>query len=97
TFAEVTSGTRRDSPCSAGGELLELAIAENLVLARFEHRVELLFLQLAQTLGQHLFERDHHRRGIAMRAPRRLVDDLVDEAQLLEPHRGNPESFGGLR
>ena len=35
-------------PGSAGGELLELAIGEDLVLARVEHRVDLLLLQLAQ-------------------------------------------------
>ena len=82
---------------SAGRDFLELAVAEDLVLALLEQRVDRLLLQLAQRLGQRLLQRDHHRRVVAVRAAQRLGDDLVDEAELLQPRRGDAEGLGGLR
>ena len=81
---------------SAGGDLLELAIRQDLVLARLEQRVERLLLQRAQRFGQRLLERHHHRGGVAMGAARRLVDDLVDQAELLQARRRDAERFGGF-
>src|SRR5689334_10161759 len=69
---------------SAGDHLLELAIAEDLVLARLEKRIERLLLNIAQRLDESLLERHHHRRMVPMRTPERLVDDLVDEPELLQ-------------
>src|ERR1700745_920967 len=60
------------SPGSTGGDFLELAIAEQLVFARLEQRVERLPAHVAQRLGQTLLERGHHRSMIAMRAAQRL-------------------------
>src|SRR5262249_30365564 len=70
---------------SARGEFLELAITEQLVFARFEERVEGLLLHVVQCLGQGLLERRHHGRVVAVRAAERLGDDLVDQAQRLQP------------
>ena len=42
------------------------------------------------------FSVDHHRRVVAVRAAERLVDDLVDEAELLQARRGDAEDLGGL-
>src|SRR6185503_11626594 len=81
----------------AGRDLLETAIGEDLVFARLEQRVDRLLLKLAQRLGQRLLERHHHRRMVAVRAARRLVDDLVDQAELLQPPRRDAERLGGRR
>ena len=55
---------------SAGrGDLLEPAISEDLVLARFEQRVERLLARLAQRFGKRLLQRHHDRRVVAMGAP----------------------------
>ena len=56
----VVSGVRvapGAAATSAGVQFLELAIGEDLVLARLEQRVERLLLQLAQRLGQRLLQR----------------------------------------
>src|SRR6266511_1236179 len=92
TGATCAGSTR--ARASAGSDLLESAIREQLVLARLEQRVEWLLGQLTQRVGQRLLERNHNRRMIAVRAAERFVDDLVDEAELLQARRGDAEDLG---
>ncbi len=92
----VASGTVGRPPRQPAGISLNLPYGEDLVLARLEQRVERLILQRAQRFGQRLLERHHHRRGVAVRAARRLVDDLVDQPELLQARRGDAERLGGL-
>src|SRR5690242_2129289 len=46
-------------PRSTGRDLLEPAIGEDLVFAGLEQRLDRLFLQLPQRLGERLLQRDH--------------------------------------
>src|SRR5487761_2180557 len=95
--ADATADRRRSAgPGSAGGNLLESPIGEDLVFARLEQRVERLLLQVTQHLGERLLQRHHHRRVVAMGSAQRLVDDLVDQPELLQPGGGDPERLGGL-
>src|SRR5208282_5851794 len=79
---------------SAGGDFLELAIAEQLLLARVEQHVERLLLRVAQRLGQGFLQRRHQRRVVAVGAAQRLGDHLVDQAQGLQARRGDAERLG---
>src|SRR5437773_629695 len=81
---------------SARGDFLELAIAEQLVLARVEQHVERAFLRMAQRLGQGFLERRHHRRVIPMCTARRLRHDLVDEPESLQALRRDAQRFGSF-
>src|SRR5438876_1851725 len=92
--------TTATASCGVGsltcGEFLELAIAEQLVLARFEHRVEWLLLHVAQRLGQGLLEHRHRGGVVAVRTADRLGDDLVDQAERLQALRRDPERLRGF-
>src|SRR5215472_6701247 len=80
---------------SAGREFLELAITEQLVLARLEKRVDGLLLHVVQCLGQGLLQRGHHRRVVAVRAAERLVHHLVDQAERLQAWRRDAQRLRG--
>src|SRR5262245_43281369 len=84
-IAEDGVPARTVEGASARRDLLVLAPGEDLVLARLEQRVDRLLLSLPQRFGQRLAQRDHHRRLVAMRAARRLVDDLVYKPELFQP------------
>src|SRR5439155_18660546 len=79
----------------ACGDFLELAIAEQLVLARVEQHVERPLLRVAQRVGQGFLQRRHHRRVIPVCAAVRLGHDLVDETEGLQARRGDAQRFGG--
>src|SRR5207253_9555127 len=59
--AGATDGSSRRLRPSARNHLLELAITKDLVLTRFDHRIERLLLQVAQRFDERLLERHHHR------------------------------------
>src|SRR5689334_941442 len=91
------SATARPTPScarsSAGRDLLESTISEDLVFACLEQGLDRVLLQLAQRFGQRLLQRDHHRGMIAMRAAGGLVHDLVDQPELLQPPGRDAERF----
>src|SRR5579862_420356 len=95
-IATDTSSCTAPGAPSPGREFLELAIAQQLVFARFEQLVERLFLRLTQSLGEGLLQRDHHGGMITVGAAERLVDDLVDEPEGLEARRGDAQRFRRL-
>src|ERR1700694_4890724 len=65
TAASTAVTERAGSP---RGDFLELAIAEQLVLARVEQHIERLLLHVAQRLGQGFLQRRHHRRMVPVGA-----------------------------
>src|SRR5438876_3585416 len=94
--AAASAASTAATAVSARGDFLELAIAEQLVLARVEQHVERPLLRMAQRLGQGFLERRHHRRMISMCAARRLGHHLVDEAKSLQALRRDAQSFRGF-
>ena len=89
------SSTLRAAP-SPAGDLLVPPIGQDLVFTGFEQRLDRLLLQLPQRLGQRLLERDHHRGVITMGAADRLVDNLVDQAELLQSSVSDAERLCGF-
>src|SRR5688572_13460280 len=89
--------TARAPAASACGDLLVPAIGEDAILAGLEQRVERLLARLTQCLVQRFLERHQHRAVSAVRTAERLVDDLVDEPELLQTHRGDAERLRGFR
>src|SRR5687767_10943512 len=92
--------------CAAAGLLrmgllragfLELAIAHEALEAFFHEQGGLFRLELLERLGQRLAQRLPHGFGVSVRAAKRLVDDLVHQAERLQPAGSDAERLRGLR
>src|SRR5258708_7898011 len=75
---------------------LEFPITHQALEALLDEFLGALVDQTAQGLGQSALEVLRHGGGIAMRAAERLVDDLVDQAEGLQPAGGDAQRLGRL-
>src|SRR5581483_892675 len=94
-----TDGARRAATrLTSSFELgfLVFAIAHQALEAILDERRDVLLRERAQRVLQRLLEGERHRRGVAVRAAERLVQDAVDEPERLQPARGDAERLGRL-
>jgi len=77
-------------------DLLKLAIMHDALVALPDQFLLARALELAQRVGERALEQLRHVRRVAVRATHRLADDAVDQAQRLEPMRGDAQRLGGL-
>src|SRR5437899_3974973 len=75
---------------------LELAIAHEPFEPRFHQLLRLLVLDLLQRLGQRALQRLRCCLRIAVRAAERLRNDLVDQAEGLQPAGGDAKLLGRI-
>jgi hypothetical protein len=83
---------------AASGEIISLnfSIAEDRVLARLEQRVERLVCSCRSASTSAFLSVTIVAAWSRCAPPERLADDLVDEAELLQPRGGDAERLGGL-
>src|SRR5581483_2048798 len=75
---------------------LVLAIAHQALEALLDERCDVLLRERAQRVLQRLLYRERRRGGVAVRAAERLVQDADDQAERLQPARGDAERLRGL-
>src|SRR2546426_1255764 len=95
TVCKSAAATRRGSSLEL--EFLELSIAHQALETLLDEFLRALVGDRAQRVGESFLQALSHGRRIAMCAAEGLADDLVDQAESLQPAGGDAERLRGLR
>ena len=83
-------------PASALGRVAEAAVGLQPLVAALHQLAHRQVADLAEGVVQRPLQERGHLLDVAMRAADRLVDDLVDQAERLQPVRRDAELLGGV-